>query len=511
MNETLQAWWVRLKQTYGALSPSQRRNIGIALVAGVFCLVVILWMLARPNYVTIMTGLDNKSLGQVQAQLETLKIPSEIEGTSVLVPRKDADTARVQLAMAGLPSTGTIDYGSITSSFGMTQDQFNIQVLNVLQESLAQTIQSMNGIESANVHIVMPTNSVFVSQPTDSAKAAVFVQLGPGVQLSSAQVYGIQQLVSHSVTGLAASDVAVVDQNGNTLSSPGTSLPAGTTSNSELAMRTELENQVQQQLLSGLESIVGPGNAVVVVHANVTFNQVETKSHVYVPLPGQSTGMIASQQKVSKTSSNGSASGAGGLAGQSASNPGLSTYAGVGAGNGASSSTDNESSTTYDNSYKDSTVIADPMQVNGFSVGVLLNSANKAFTPAVVRQIKAWVANSVGLQGGTTNNVTVVPIPFQTTPVQGAASSVSVPAWAGLAALALLLAGGGAVIVVRRRRRIASEQSAANLKQPSFEGLELESLPPTEDEFVREQLVRLANQRPEEFANLLRTWLLNDS
>ncbi len=511
VNDRLRLGWSRITQWWGGMAPARRRNLAIAAAAGVLCLATVLWIVLRPNYVTIMSGLDNKSLGQVQSKLQDLKIPNRVEGSSVLVPARDADTARVQLAMAGLPQSGYIGYSSIPSSFAMTQDQFNVQVLDVLQQSLAQTIESINGVTSAQVHIVMPDPQLFVSQPADTAKASVFLQLGPGVQLSSAQVAGIQQLVAHSVKGLSADDVTVVDQNGVALSSPASNSAAGATTqaSAEIALRRQLEQALTQQLTAGLNQIVGPGNAVVMVHANVTFDQVQSKAHTYQPAPGQTTGLPSSTQ-VTRKSSNSTSGSAGGPAGQASSNPNLPTYAGSAAGSGSSSSTETDTTTTYDNSYVDTVKNDDPVQLQGYQVAVMLNQNDAAITPAVVNQIRSFVTNAVGAKAGTAanNDISVVTVPFH-----GPAGSSPSARWtqdwmrwaaAGGVAAALALAGWWWI-----RRRRGSDELAVAL-EPQMALAELDQLPKSEDERMKEELLRFAERKPAEFAGLLRTWLAND-
>lgn len=468
----------------------------------------------RPRYVTIMSGLDNKSLGEVQTQLQTLKIPSIIQGSAVEVPSADANTARVQLAMAGLPKSGYIGYSSVQNSFGMTQDQFNLQVLDALQQSLDATIQSINGIESAQVHIVMPQQNLFVSQPQSTGKASVFLQLGTGVQLSGAQVAGIQQLVAHSVQGLSVNDVSVVDQNGVTLSTvSGTGGATGSTPSSELSARQQLEAQMTQQLTAGLEQIVGPGNAVVMVHANVTFNQVKTQSHTVIPVQGQQQGLPTSTSSDQKTSNSTSGGAVGGIAGQASTNPGLTTYAGAGGSPGSSSSSETQSSTQYDNSYTNQTTTADPIQLNGYTVGVFLNSADKQLSPAVISQIRSFVTAAVGNQtgAGANNNISVSSVLFQGQPNTGASTFGQSKGllWGGLA-LVLALLGGGGVLLARARRR-----KSASANEPGFSAVVDEPVPDlqiqtSEEERVREQLANLARQKPEDFANLLRSWLSKD-
>lgn len=455
-----------------------------------------------------MTGLDDKSLGEVQTQLETLKIPNKIDGTSVMVPAADADTARIQLAEAGLPQSGYIGYSSIKTSFGMTQDEFNIQVLDALQQSLNETIESINGVESAQVHIVMPQQQLFVSQPTDTAKASVFVQLGQGVQLSPVQVAGIQQLVAHSVSGLSTDDVSVVDQNGVTLSdqtdSNSGTVTAGTSS--ELALRENLESQLTQQLTNGLDQIVGQGNAVVEVSANVTFNQVETKSHTLQPASGQSVGYPTSQQTSRTTTTGGTT--AGGVAGQSSSNPSTPTYAGQ-SGSGGGNSTSVTQSDQYAYNTVDTTNVADPMQINGIQVGVMLNAADKSLTPATISQIKSFVANAVGVQSGpnASNNITVSTVPFSTSYGVSATSGPNkLPLYGGIAA-AVLAAAAGVWLLLRRRRRAGASANEALVVD------EIEPLQPETpaDRTMQTQVAKLAAQKPDEFANLLRTWLMSES
>ncbi|GGI94800.1 flagellar M-ring protein [Alicyclobacillus cellulosilyticus] len=507
MNETIRNLWARAQALWGRLAPAQKRNLIIATGAGIACLAAVLWVVLRPHYVTIMSGLDDKSLGEVQQALEQMKIPNQIVGTSIEVPASEADTARVQLAMQGLPKTGYYGY-NIPNSFGMTDAQFNIAVLDALQQSLSQTIESIDGVESAQVHIVLPQEQLFVSQPQDTAKASVFVQLGPGVQLTPAQVYGIQQLVAHSVKGLSAGDVTVVDQNGVVLQ--GT---AGTSANdvsgvTELQVRQQLEQSLTSQLTAGLDQIVGPGNAVVVVHANLTFDKVESKSHTVAPVPGSDTGVLTSTQQI-RRSTVGSAQSPGGIAGQATSNPGASTYAGTANAGNNVTSTDNEVTNQYDNNYTDTTTVRDPIQLRGYSVGVLINSNGTGVNPQVLRQIRSFVTSAVGAATGqgAVNSVSVVAVPFRANAAATSVVSGGFPWWL-LAVLGLAAGAGGIAYGVfrsRRRQAVPLEDQVLTAAEASLEPAQL-----SEEERLREQLARLAQERPAEFANLLRTWLMED-
>lgn len=508
MNQAIQ--FLRpLQKRWNQFNAGQKRNLLISVIALAVAFAVVIWVVTRPNYVTIMSGMNDQSLGEVQTQLQTLKIPSELQGSSVLVPKSQANTARVQLAMAGLPKTGQIDYSSIPNSYSMTQQQFNLQVLNVLQQSLEQTVDSMDGVVSSQVNIVMPNQSnIFVSQTSTPAKASVFVQVGNGAQLTSAEVTGIQSLVAHAVPGLTSADVSVVDQHGVTLSTGGMGAGSAVSSYTELSARQQIESNLQDKLTQGLDQIVGFGNAVVIVQANVSFNQVKSQTHAVFPAKGLKTGLPTSQQQVT---SNASSTGgtAGGLVGQSSSNPGLPTYPGVTAGTGNSKNGQIENTVNYDNNYTNSTTVQDPVQINGYSVGVFINNTSSTATKQYQKQIQSFVTGSVGSQPGLKNSVSVSFVPFHTTSI-GKATISQLPQSMlfGAGALGLLFVMGGVVWIWSRQR---SRSKAQELLR-SISNAKLSETAPrvSESQQLQSELEQFASEHPAQFVNALRTWLSED-
>ncbi|WP_338130626.1 LPXTG cell wall anchor domain-containing protein [Cohnella ginsengisoli] len=93
----------------------------------------------------------------------------------------------------------------------------------------------------------------------------------------------------------------------------------------------------------------------------------------------------------------------------------------------------------------------------------------------------------------------------------GVSSSSLWLAGIGVAALALL---GGAGYLVYRRRKNAREAEAAAAQElldaPRAElpTIDIESV--TNESQVRKQLEGLAKRKPDEFVNLLRTWLVDE-
>ena len=188
------------------------------MLVGVFFLttvVLLSWFALRPNYKPVFVNQTAASLGEISQKLDELKIPYEAGTESISVPEQYVNEARMKIAMSGMPDTGSPGYSIFDkSSFGLTESEFNVLFKKAIEAEVRNAIQTLKGVREARVSIVPSEKKLFVQQQTQDAKASVVLLLEPGVKLTSEQVNGIQNLVAHSVHGLTAAYVRIVDQNG---------------------------------------------------------------------------------------------------------------------------------------------------------------------------------------------------------------------------------------------------------------------------------------------------------
>ncbi len=508
MNQWVQKYISQISNYYTNLNKRQKRNLWLIAIFFIATVAILTAFLINPRYQVVFYNLDAKSAGQITAQLDQQKIPYELQGNNILVPAAMADKVRIDMAMAGLPSTGNIDYSSIfqqSNMFGMTSQELNLQVLNVLEQRLAQTISSINGIEAAQVNIVMPQQQSFlVQQNSGNAKASVLLNIAPGYVLSPQQVAGIQQLVAHSVQGLSASNVSVVDQNGNPLNASSTSTSGlsgsmGSQVSNQLTLENALEQNLASQIKTSLGNIVGTSNVAVVVHANLSINSVTQQKHQVTPGPA-----LSNQSSSSTTSGT---SGTGGVAGQATQNPNLPNYATTGTGTGGSSS--KSSTTNYDNNYVNTTTQFDPLQINGYTVSVLINSNAIKMNPKLQSSIQSYVQTAIGQAGNAkATNITILSEPFavQTNTLPPAPWYTSPIVLGGIG---VLLVGGVLVWFFLRSRRQRNRVTTDAIESLSVASLS-NPAPESEESKITNELKELASRRPDAFASLIRTWISED-
>ena len=193
----------------------------LTLFGGTFLAIVAIlsaiYVLAfRQDYVVLYDNIREQDSAAIIGELENEGIAFELanKGTRVLVEESEADRARVVVAGAGIPLGGVIGFELFNESdMGLTDFAQKVNYQRALQGELARTIMMMEGITFARVHLSLPERTLFRANSPEP-KAAVTVQAGAGRKVDEGRVAGIQQLVSSSVTGLTAREVAVLNENG---------------------------------------------------------------------------------------------------------------------------------------------------------------------------------------------------------------------------------------------------------------------------------------------------------
>jgi flagellar M-ring protein FliF len=186
--------------------------------AGLIVLLVVMFgrLIVTPDYKPLMTGMepaDAKSLGD---RLAGKNIPFQIsqDGKTVSVPSDRIDASRLEVASEGMPRSGRLGFELFDKlNWGQTEFDEKVNYQRALEGELERTISTLHDVESARVHLVMKTDSVFADRERD-AKASVILKIRGG-QLSAETHRAIASLVAGAVENLSPENVTVVDADTN--------------------------------------------------------------------------------------------------------------------------------------------------------------------------------------------------------------------------------------------------------------------------------------------------------
>ncbi|MXN60989.1 flagellar basal-body MS-ring/collar protein FliF, partial [Burkholderia pseudomallei] len=192
------------------------------VIAAAFAVAVIvalvLWSRA-PDYRVLYSNLSDRDGGAIIAALQQANVPYKFAdaGGAILVPASQVHETRLKLAALGLPKGGSVGFELMDNQkFGISQFAEQINYQRALEGELQRTIESINAVKTARVHLAIPKPAVFV-RDKEAPGASVFVDLYPGRVLDEGQVQAITRMVSSGVPDMPAKNVTIVDQDGNLL------------------------------------------------------------------------------------------------------------------------------------------------------------------------------------------------------------------------------------------------------------------------------------------------------
>ncbi len=481
--------------------------------------------------VPLFTDLTAQDAGDVKAHLDERRIPYRVgRENTIYVPADDVYALRLDLASEGIPSGGVVGFEIMDSiPMGATDFDRHVSYIRGLQGEMARTIEGFTEVRRARVHIVLPKESVFISQSAP-ATAAIVLELEPMANLGEEGIRAVMNLVASGVEGMEADNVTVVDTAGQVLSERAKA-PDGLTGEAKnnLALQMEVEDGLRHRLSGLLEQVLGPGNAVVQVTADLNFDSREIHQEIFEPFDGD-RGLVTSLQRVEEhfTGTSGLPEEA---AGADSNVPSYPAY-------GASGDSEYQRTETTENSVVNRITemhTVAPGTVQRLSVAVVVNDD---LTVGEEDMLQTVVASALGSDADRRDQITVTGVPFDTSladrmeeameaeapTVTPAPADIPLPYYLAAGALLALLLGLGLGSIIRRRRR----EDEYILQNTDLDNTWDIADPPRRIQVDdrREELLdavgnggrglqgtakQMADENPGRVAELVRTWLSEDT
>jgi len=182
------------------------------------------YLVMTANNEVRLAGEDsNLDLSALMAALEKGQIDYRLdqENGSIYVPSADGRSARMLVADLRRPDGPNVGLEIFEKSdFGITEFAQKVNYKRAIEGELARTFSALSGVNHARVHLALPEKSFFKNKAAEGS-ASVTLFLADGTRFNEADVTSIQSLVSHSVAGIEAQNVIVMDQTGRAYSSQG--------------------------------------------------------------------------------------------------------------------------------------------------------------------------------------------------------------------------------------------------------------------------------------------------
>ncbi|AKH69409.1 flagellar basal-body M-ring protein/flagellar hook-basal body protein FliF [Spongiibacter sp. IMCC21906] len=378
----------------------------------------VLWS-QGPDYRSLYTGLAPDRAAAVVDVLSAANIPYQVsDGTGAIkVPAEQLHDARLKLAGQGVMRDGSgMAMLEQEQGFGVSEFMQSKKYHYALEQELAKTIESIQQVRKARVHLAIPKQSVFV-RDRKPPSASIMLDVYPGSRIQRNSVDAIVNLVATSISGMSAEDVTVVDQLGKQLSQKEDNSDQLSHSARQFDYQRRIEKAYEDRVAELIRPFAGSGRVRVQVAADVDFSTVQESRESWNP----DKQVVRSEQINEQVPGEGNANTASGVPGALSNQPPL---AGT---ESAKTDKDANGSRSVVRNYEIERVLNHTVNPSGMirrlSVAVVvdnrrvLNDAGELvsdpISEAEINQLSQLVKDAVGFEDGRGDRVTVMSADFR--------------------------------------------------------------------------------------------------
>lgn len=527
MKERLTKIRTDLQQFWSSRTKRQKTTYIASAVAVIAIAAFLTFFLSRTEYAPLYKDVSRAEIGRIKEQLDAQGIASQVApgGTSILVPKQQVDSLLVSLAAEGYPHTGTIDYSffSQNAGFGTTDNEFNMIKLASMQTELANLIKGIQGVKDANVMITLPTQSVFLNESVESASAAIMLVTEPGHQFTEPQVNALYNLVSKSLPNLSTDDIKIINQYSESIE-----LKSGSSATyivDQMELKKNIEKDLQRKVQMMLGTMIGQDKVIVSVTTDIDFKQENRQENLVDRVDEDLDSLAISVQRITESFS-GDGAGVGGVPEGEDPTDNRTNYVEGNNANGDYDRLEETINNEVNRIRKD--IVESPYKIRDIGIQVMVEPPNlddlTSFTSTeeVKNILKAIISTSIDktyLPTTITDQYWEDKIAISAQVFNGKMVPIDSDArtaipWWGYAILAALLVVIAILVVAffrkRKRDQETEEQMIIEEQQVALQIDDINTEQETEATLRKKQLEKMAKDKPEEFAKLLRTWIAED-
>lgn len=530
MNERLAKIRTDGKEFWLGRTKKQKITYVGSAIAVILIAAFLTFYLSKTNYVTLYSDVSRAEIGRIKEQLDSQGVPSKITpgGSSILVPQERVDDLLVSLAAEGFPTSGAPGYAFFfeNAGFGTTDNEFDMIKLGATQTELANLLKAIEGVQDANVTITLPKQGVFLNDTTQKSTAAVILKTNPGHQFTEPQINALYNLVANGVSNLSTDDITITNQYAESFDYGDTTNSYGANITDQMTVKKTIERDLQRQIQMMLGTMMGQDKVIVSVTTDIDFKLENREENLVLPVDEESMeGIALSVQRITE-----SFTGNGELAGGTPEGEDPTDNR-TGFVEGTMSNGDYERlEETVNNEVNRirKEIVESPYKIRDIGIQVMVEppvandvtSMPAGLEEEVVGILETIIRTSIDKEAAgvltdedLNQKIAVSIQPFNGKTAGFTATQSVIPLWVYIVGAALLLIIIILIFMFFRSRRKAQELEEETIIEEQLATFDVDDINTeleTEGTVRRKQLEKMAKEKPEEFAKLLRTWIAEE-
>lgn len=510
---------MRNKLSQGWSNLSKSKKIAYSLLAGVIIVALgsFIVMASSTKYDVLFSNMTPEDSGAILTKLKEKKVTYKVNGSSILVPKEQIDSLRMELVSEVKITEGSQGFELFDNGkMAPTDAETKIMYQRALAGEIERAIKSFPEIEGAKVNLVLPENTAFVRE-TEPASASVVIKLKAGTKLDTPQVKAIVALLTGAVENLPKENVSIVSDKFLLLTEGLYDKDADTLTGStdkQQELKAEVEKSLEAKIMKVLEPIYKTGVRVS-VNTELNFDAVKKDSVKY-----DAKGAIVSSHDIQTINDSTTTD--------------LTTSPVDEAAKNSTATTDKngnvinkESTKNYENSKTEESIVTAPGGIRKITTSVVLDGNLDQNTRTSVNNL---VSQAIGFSGARGDSISVEGLNFNSDSKKVAEKALLDIDNANKAAARKALytrIAFGVLAILLFIFLIVAIRKASKKKETASGGIDMligDNIRPKQQEYfepiefevndkksnMEKQVKKYAADKPEQVADIIKSWLTED-
>jgi flagellar M-ring protein FliF len=569
MNEWLRQLINQIKTLWGKWSLTQKIILFSIVGVAVLAIILIAVFSSAPTMVTLIGTpiTDENNLARIVTVLDEEGVAYKVSPENIITVEDEATARRIRaiLIREDLIPPKTDPWAIFdVERWTLTDFERDVNLQRALTKNLEQHILALDDVDAASVTLVVPKSELF-QEDQNPVSASVIVTPKPGSDITEnrKKIEGIVRIIKFAVAGLQDENIVITDQNGLQLNdfTGLEDVDRIEIARREIRTKKELEQQYKAEILAALRTIFSFDRVEIVkldIDLDMSKQTVNTEEHFPVTMkkdnprtPFDESEVVPSitlSKEVTEEHFEGTGFNPEGPPGQEGQTPPAYKDLSNLVGKYDQSSLIQNEVVNKKSTFEESS----PWSIERITTGVAIDgvwrrvynddgelevnpdgSIVRAYNPVSeedLRKAESLIKDAVGYDRDRGDSVTVEHIPFDRN-AQFSTEDEQLRRQRQLRTTIIsVIIGIGAIIFaailyrliakeLERRRRLREEELArqhqamreAALRRAEEEGAEVElSVEERARMEMQENAINMAREHPEDVAQLIRTWLLEE-